>query len=356
MDIIANMAINTDTLKITPEILSLIAELDEFKGAWRALGALAPERLAALRRVATIESIGSSTRIEGSRLSDQETAQLLNNIAGKRFDSRDEREVAGYADVMEMVYSRAGAIDLTENNIRQMHRDLLAYSGEDEHLLGSYKTKPNHISAIDAEGNDIGVVFKTASLFDTPRLMIELVWWTRNALRQKMLHPLLVIAVFIAVFLEIHPFQDGNGRLSRILTTMLLLQEGYAYVPYSSLESVIEQSKESYYLALRNTQGTIRTKQPDWQTWVLYFLRTLQKQKQRLATKIEREHILVSRLPELSANILDLATEHGRMTISQIVELTGANRNTVKKHLQSLVANQQLAQHGKGKGTWYGRV
>lgn len=355
MDNVLGMSINSSTLEITPEILSLVAELDEFKGAWRALGTLAPERLSALRRVATIESIGSSTRIEGSRLSDQEVARLLNNIEIKKFDTRDEQEVAGYADVMNTVYSHADAIDLTENHIRQLHRDLLAYSGKDERHRGHYKTNPNHVSAFDTDGQEIGIVFETATPFDTPQLMTELVGWAKSALEEKALHPLLVIALFTVLFLAIHPFQDGNGRLSRVLTTLLLLRGGYAYVPYSSLESVIEQSKEAYYLALRNTQGSIRTAAPDWQPWVLYFLRALKKQKQRLETKIKREQILVARLPELSVNILERATEHGRLTVSQIVELTGANRNTVKKHLQALVANRHLVQHGKGKGTWYGR-
>ena len=349
------MTLNTASLEITPEILSLIAELDEFKGAWRALGTLAPERLSALRRVATIESIGSSTRIEGSKLTDREVAHLLNNIEIKKFDTRDEQEVAGYADVMSTVYSHADAIDLTVNHIRQLHRDLLIYSTKDERHRGNYKTNPNHVSAFDADGKEVGVVFETATPFDTPHLMTELIEWTGNSLKQKDLHPLLVIGVFTIVFLEIHPFQDGNGRLSRVLTTLLLLRSGYAYVPYSSLESVIEQSKEGYYLALRSTQSTIRTDNPDWQPWLLFFLRTLQKQKQRLQTKIEREQILVAKLPELSIRILELATEHGRLTVSQIVELTEANRNTVKKHLQGLVAKRHLSQQGKGKGTWYER-
>lgn len=349
------MSLNTDTLQITPKILSLIAELDEFKGAWRALGTLAPERLSALRRVATIESIGSSIRIEGSKLSDQEVGQLLSNIEIKKFDTRDEQEVAGYAEVMETLFAHADAIGLTENHISQLHRDLLVYSVKDEPYRGSYKTNPNNVSAFDAEGKEIGIVFATATPFDTPHLMTELVDWAREALEQKHLHPLLVIAIFTVVFLEIHPFQDGNGRLSRVLTTLLLLQSGYVYIPYSSLESVIEQTKEGYYLALRNTQGTIRTDAPNWQPWIMYFLRALQKQKARLEAKIEREKILVDTLPELSIQILELAKEHGRMTIGQIVQITGANRNTVKKHLQSLVTARHLTQHGKGKGTWYGR-
>ncbi|MEW8102798.1 MAG: Fic family protein, partial [Candidatus Thiodiazotropha endolucinida] len=325
---------NTDTLNITREVLSLVAELDEFKGAWRALGTLAPERLSALRHVATIESIGSSTRIEGSKLSDQEVDRLLRNIEIKKFETRDEQEVAGYAEVMEMIFTHANDIDLTENHVKQLHRDLLVYSTKDERHRGEYKTNTNHVMAFDTEGKEIGILFETATPFDTPCLMTELVTWTREALEQKQLHPLLVIAVFTVVFLEIHPFQDGNGRLSRVLTSLLLLRSGYAYVPYSSLESVIEQTKEGYYMALRGTQGTIRTATPDWQPWVMYFLHALQKQKARLETKIAREKILLDKLPELSVQILELAKAHGRLTIGQIVEITGANRNTVKKHLQ----------------------
>jgi len=350
------MSIQTNTLTITPEILSLIAELDEFKGAWKALGTLAPERLSALRRVATIESVGSSTRIEGSKLSDKDVERLLSNLEIKKFDTRDEQEVAGYAQVMEMVFAHAGAIDLTENHIKQLHRDLLIHSDKDKRHRGEYKTNPNHVSAFDADGKEIGIIFETASPFETPRLMAELVDWAQTALEEKQTHPLLMIGIFTVVFLEIHPFQDGNGRLSRILTTLLLLRSGYAYVSYSSLESVIEQTKESYYIALRRTQGTIREDAPEWEAWTVYFLRALQQQKRRLEKKIEREKIIIGTLPELSVQILELAKEHGRLTISEIVTVTSANRNTVKKHLQSLVAANHLKQYGTGKGTWYGRT
>lgn len=356
MGIFVGMSLNLDTLKITPDVLALIAELDEFKGAWRALGTLAPERLSALRRVATIESIGSSTRIEGSKLSDQEVERLLSNLEIKKFDTRDEQEVAGYAAVVETVFAHADAIAITKNHIKQLHRDLLLHSTKDERHRGRYKSSPNHVVAFDAEGKEIGVVFATATPFDTPRLMSELIEWTRTALEERQLHPLLVIAIFVVVFLEIHPFQDGNGRLSRILTTLLLLRCGYAYVPYSSLESVIEQTKESYYIALRKTQGTIRSDAPEWEPWIIYFLRALQQQKKRLEKKIERERIMVDTLPELSVQILELAREQGRITISHVVKITDANRNTVKKHLQALVSANYLTQHGTGKGTWYGRT
>ncbi len=343
----------TDTLQITPEVLRLIAEIDEFKGAWRALGLLAPERLRALRRVATIESIGSSTRIEGSRLSDREVERLLSDLEIKTFDSRDEQEVAGYAEVMETLFAAWAEIPISENHIKGLHQQLLLPSEKDEWHRGQYKKFPNSVAAFDDQGQALGVVFETVTPFDTPRRMAELVAWFDEARQKGQLHPLLLVAIFVVVFLEIHPFQDGNGRLSRVLTTLLLLQAGYAYVPYSSLESVVENSKEGYYLALRQTQGTIRTPAPNWQPWLLFFLRALGQQKRRLAARVEREKLLLSPLPELSARILEQAQQSGRVTMGEMIRLTGASRNTLKEHFRRLVEAGQLAQHGTGKGSWY---
>ena len=346
-------AIDVSTLKITNEILRLIADIDEFKGAWQAIGRIAPERLSRLRRVATIESIGSSTRIEGAMLSDREVERLLSGVEIESFATRDEQEVAGYAGAMETVFESWKAIDLTENHIKQLHRDLLKYSTKDERHRGEYKTLPNHVEAFGPAGESLGVIFHTASPFDTPRRMTELIAHTRLILERGDLHPLLAIAVFIVVFLEIHPFQDGNGRLSRILTTLLLLRAGYAYVPYGSLESVVEQSKDAYYLALRRTQGTIRSGAPDWQPWVTWFLKALRRQKNRLARKIEHERIVAGALPELSALILDFARDHGRVTVAEAVQATGASRNTVKDHVRTLARAGHLVRYGAGRGTWY---
>lgn len=345
--------IRSDTIQITPEILTLITRIDEFKGAWRALGTLAPDRLSALRRVATIESIGSSTRIEGSKLSDREVERLLSNLQIKTFTTRDEQEVAGYAEVMELVFSSWQDITFTENHIKQLHQNLLVYSEKDARHRGNYKTTSNSVVAFDENGVQIGVVFQTATPFDTPRLMTELVTWVQEERTAGRLHPLLIIALWVVVFLEIHPFQDGNGRLSRVLTTLLLLQAGYAYVPYSSLESVIEQNKEAYYLALRQTQGTIRTDAPDWQPWLLFFLRSLAEQVRRLEKKVEREKLALASLPELSLQIVEFAREHGRVTIGEAIKLTGASRNTLKQHFRALVERGHLSQHGRGRGVWY---
>ena len=344
---------HAESLEITPAILSLIAAINEFKGAWQAIGQVAPERLSALRRVATVESVGSSTRIEGAALSDREVERLLANLDVRTFATRDEQEVAGYAAVMETVSESADVIDLTENHLLQLHRDLLQFSGKDERHRGAYKTLPNHIEAFAADGRSLGIVFETATPFDTPRLMRELVDWGRAELSRRTLHPLIVIAIFIVVLLAIHPFQDGNGRLSRILTTLLLLRAGYTYVPYSSLESVIEGSKEAYYLALRQTQATIRTSEPDWGPWLMFFLGALRQQQVRLSAKLDRERILLGRLPELSVHLLDLCREHGRLTVAMAVELTGANRNTVKDHLRRLTRAGHISRRGAGRGTWY---
>lgn len=345
--------IRTEPLAITPAILKLIAEIDEFKGAWQAIGRISPERLTALRRVATIESIGSSTRIEGANLSDREVEALLTHIEVKTFGSRDEQEVAGYAETMETVFAGYKEISLTESHLKQLHRDLLQYAAKDARHRGDYKTHSNHVEAFGPGGESLGVIFATATPFDTPRLMTELVDWTRENIASGKLHPLIIIAVSVVVFLAIHPFQDGNGRLSRILTTLLLLRAGYEYVPYSSLESVIEQSKDAYYLSLRQTQATLRSETPDWQPWLTFFLRALQQQKARLEKKIERERLLLGDLPELSMRILALCRERGRVTVAEAEKVTGANRNTIKDHLKALAKAGHLRRHGAGRGAWY---
>ena len=345
--------LRTDTIHITPKILSLIAQIDEFKGVWRTLGTLAPDRLSALRRVATIESIGSSTRIEGSKLSDREVERLLSNLVIQSFETRDEQEVAGYAELMDLVFESWPNIPFNENHIKQLHQILLRHSDKDSRHRGQYKTNSNSVAAFDENGNQIGMVFETATPFNTPHLMAELVTWVKDEREQKTLHPLLIIAIFVVVFLEIHPFQDGNGRLSRVLTTLLLLQSGYAYVPYSSLESVIELNKEAYYLALRQTQGLIRTDTPNWQPWLVFFLRSLADQVRRLEKKVEREKIVMTSLPEISLHIVEFVREHGRITIGNAIKLTGISRNTLKVHFRNLVQRGHLTQHGSGRGVWY---
>jgi Fic family protein len=341
-------------------MLAQIAELDEFKNTWIDFGTLQPEVLKSLKKVSTIESIGSSNRIEGNRLSDGEVENLLDHLETKSFKSRDEEEVAGYAELMETIFDNYEVIPLTENYIKQFHNILLRYVSKDEGHRGEYKKLSNAVAAFDNEGKEIGVVFETASPFDTPRLMEELVAWTRKNLDDPFLHPLIVIGVFIVHFLGIHPFQDGNGRLSRILTAMLLLKKGYAYTPYSSIESIIEANKESYYRALRRTQRTIFSGKADYGPWFSFFLSTLQKQKRHLEEKlkalIKDAGPAPQRDPSLSltqAAILGLFDKESRLTTAQISALLKVNPETVKKALKGLTGRGHLVKNGATKGAWY---
>jgi len=338
---------------ITNEILKLIAEIDEFKGQWRALKTLSSGTLGQLRRVATIESAGSSTRIEGARLSDKEVAALLSNLRIESFQNRDEEEVAGYVAAMDMVFESWDSIPVTEGHIRQLHRVLLQYCNKDERHCGDYKTTPNNVAAFDAEGKQIGIIFETATPFETPLEMEKLLRWFEETQREGSLHPLLVTGIFIVWFLAIHPFQDGNGRLSRVLTTLMLLRSGYAYVPYSSMESIIEESKGAYYAALRHTQLTLKNEKPDWEAWLVFFLRCVARQKERLARRIEAEEKIPLNLSGLAVEIVNLLAVTSPVTVAGVVASTGANRNTVKAALNGLVKRNLIARRGKGRGVHY---
>ncbi len=339
-------------IKISPEILKLIAEIDEFKGQWLSLGKIAAEKLKALNKIAAIESIGSSTRIEGVKLSDAEIEALLSNIEIKSFRSRDEEEVVGYAEVLKIISESYNDMPFTENYIKQLHSILLKYSSKDEHHKGEYKKVENHVEAFDEKGKSLGVVFQTASPFETPGLMKELIEQTDLLFSENKFHPLLVISYFNIHFLAIHPFQDGNGRLSRILTNLLLLKNDYTYIAYTSLEHIIEENKDKYYIALRKSQKNIRKKNEDISIWTIFFLECMKKQKDILKTKIIKEQKL-DILPEISEKIIQFAKEYGKITNAKIAALLGYNRNTIKIHLKNLVHSNHLEKFGKGKGTYY---
>lgn len=345
--------IDSKKIMISSEILNLISEIDEFKGAWLQIGRLTQDRLLALKKVATIESIGSSTRIEGAKLSDREIEALLSRVDLKSFQSRDEQEVAGYAEACDLVFSHYVSVPISESSIKQIHSLLLKYSDKDVRHRDEYKKLPIQIEAFDSQGKSMGVIFETTSPLETPNQMHELVTWTKNNLDEKDLHPLIVIALFVVIFLAIHPFQDGNGRLSRLLTSLLMMKCGYRYVAYSSLESIIEANKESYYLALQKTQKSWQNGFPDWTPWLLFFLHCLQRQKKHLEVKISKENLLIKDLSPLSRQVLELLRSHGELGIREIEILTRANINTLKKTLLSLVHADYIKMNGKGKATTY---
>ncbi|MDA3916284.1 MAG: DUF977 family protein [Deltaproteobacteria bacterium] len=337
---------------ISGELLKSIAEIDEFKGRWAAFGNLVPERLSALKRIATIESVGSSTRIEGVKLSYDEVSRLLSGLEINSFRSRDEQEVAGYANLMELIFDSYSDLQLSENHIQQLHSILLKYSEKDERHRGYYKKFSNNVEIFDGFGQSIGVIFETATPFETPNLMKDLLQWVNIAFKTRSHHPLILIATFIVRFLAIHPFQDGNGRLSRALTTLLLIQNGYLYVPYCSLEKIIEDNKDEYYRTLRQAQTTMKTSESYIGEWISFFIKCLDIQKNLLIKKIKRERLMAP-LSLLSEKIMGILKEHGRVTVKEAEITLGANRNTIKDHLKKLVESGLIIKRGAGRGTWY---
>lgn len=344
------------SLNITPELLRLIAEIDEFKGGWRAQNDQSPDRLQALRRVATIESIGSSTRIEGAKLSNTEIEGLLSKVGKTSFRTRDEQEVAGYAEVMEMVFESYTDIPITENYIKQFHATLLRHSEKDVRHRGEYKKHSNSVEAFGPNGESLGVVFETSTPFETPSQMQDLLNWTRESLADNSYHPLIVTAVFNVVFLAIHPFQDGNGRLSRVLVTLLLLKAGYNYIPYSSLESIVEKNKDAYYLALQRTQRTLRDEKIDWLPWLRFFLNSLKRQKDHLDEKTKALEKYAN-LSQGSMLIMQYVDSKHRITVRDAESiLPDISRATIKNRFTQLVEQGLLIRHGKGRGTWYSKA
>jgi len=346
------MSMQYHKITITDQILNSISEIDEFRGTWTFLKNLAPEKLNSLRKTATIESVGSSTRIEGVKLSDAEVEKLLSGIKAHSFHSRDEEEVAGYAELMNLIFDSHEEIPLTENYIKQLHGILLKYSSKDVRHRAEYKTLPNDVHAFNADGKSIGVVFATTPPFDTTFAIQELLKWVNGAFAEKIQHPLLIIATFVVHFLAIHPFQDGNGRLSRALTTLLLLQNNYSYVPFASLESVVEANKEKYYLALRKSQVTIGTENYNIESWILFFLDTMKTQKNNLLNKLKQVKASTTMHP-LSQRLLELTKSLGRLILSDATNNIEANPRTIRKHIYRLAKDGYLVKHGERKAAWY---
>ena len=318
---------------ITPEILNFVGAIDEFKGAWRASRPLSADRLAALEQAATGAGAAASLRIEG-------------------IEHPDDREIAAYADVLGRIFRDHADMALTETLIDRLHRDLLPKSPHDSpHNEGlGYKSQSNDLPSLDETGQPSGIGFTTATPLDTPRRMRDLVTWAHTELATRAQHPLLTIALFAIGFLEIMPYQAGNGRLSRVLVNLLLLRAGYAYVPYSALDVVLENDKEAYFQSILATQADL----PDGQPWLMVFFEALHMQTLDLAFIIAQDRSLTQALPELSLQIMAQVATHGRVTVAEMAALTRTNRNTLKEHFRQLVETRHLTLHGAGRGAWYG--
>jgi Fic family protein len=335
----------------TAELIRLVGELDEFKGHWRRVKEIQAERLASLRQVAMIESAASSTRIEGAELSDDEVARVLGGLHVDSFRKRDEEEVRGYGELLSVIYESHAELPLTENHVKQLHGILLKHTTKDERHRGEYKKISNDVIASHPDGRT-EVIFQTATPFDTPRLMTELVRDTNTALVDPDHHPLTVIARFVVQLLAIHPFQDGNGRLSRALTTLLLLRTGYEYVPYASLERIVEENKLRYYAALRESQLAMRDDPSAFGAWLVFLLGALRAQKRALEAKLDVERSMLQ-LSSAQERILTAVRRHDRATTPWLVKELNLPDRTIRYHLDLLVRRHLLAAHGQRRGRYY---
>ncbi|HLD31821.1 MAG TPA: Fic family protein, partial [Patescibacteria group bacterium] len=277
--------------QIPSVIVYKIAKIDELKGQWITGARLSPQVLGRLKRSVLITSTGASTRIEGARLSDEDIEKLMKGINIQKFTNRDKQEAQGYYELLENVFNSWKNLKFNESLIKHFHLELLKHVEKDERHRGEYKEGENKVQMIDEAGQSIGILFDTSPAYLTPSQMQELVEWTQKTLLKNKFHPLLIIGNFLVEFLKIHPFSDGNGRLSRVLTNMLLLQAGYLYMPYVSHEKLVEDNKPDYYVALRRSQKTMGTKNENIIDWLDFFFDMILKQSQMAVELLSKENI-----------------------------------------------------------------
>lgn len=338
--------------KISLDIVTKIARVDELKGQWSAGVNLNPYLLGRLKRSVLITSTGASTRVEGAKLSDEDVEKLIEGIAIQRFTDRDKQEVQGYYELLKNVFDSWENIGFSENVIKHFHQELLKYVGKDILHRGKYKSKENQVQMVDAMGRRIGILFDTTPAYLTPKQMQELVEWTKDALENKKYHPLLIIGNFLVEYLNIHPFEDGNGRLSRILTNLLLLKEGYLYMPYVSHEKLIEDKKPTYYIALRRSQRTFKSENENINSWMDFFLDVLLIQAQEAIALISSENI-ETLLSPIQLAIWEYIQAVPEATPRQIADKTSIARSSVNKTIMKLLKLKKIERLGLARSTRY---
>lgn len=343
-------------IKLTQKILSQIGKIDEFKGLWQGSLRISPQILGRLKAWVIITSTGSSTRIEGAKMTDEEIARFLRGLKTKAPKNRDEQEVAGYADLIGRIFDNYKTINLTENWILQFHSILLQFSEKDKNHKGKYKSANNIVVMINKRGEQI-VLFNPTPPYLVKSEMENIITWTNEQLTTGEVHPILAIANFIFEFLAIHPFKDGNGRMSRTLTNLLLLKTGYAYAPYVSLDEIIEETKAEYYLSLRATQKKHKTDNEDITLWLEYLLSALIKQAEKARKLMESEQP-EKLLSEKQTQIYQLFNNGKEIGVAEINKILKEKIPiaTIKQALSRLVKLNLLERIGQGRGTRYKKI
>jgi Fic family protein len=336
------------------DIWQKIAQIEQLKGQWISGAKLSPQVLGRLKKSVLVTSTGSSTRIEGSKLTDEDVEKLMRGINMQKFRDRDTQEVQGYYELLETVFESWRRMKLSESAIKSFHKELLKYASKDKQHRGDYKKKENKVHMVDEHNVSKGILFDTTDAFLTPKEMQELTEWTVDSLQKNQFHPLLVIANFILEFLTIHPFEDGNGRLSRIVTNLLLMQSDYEYMPYVSHEKLIEDNKSEYYVSLRKSQNTLRKKKSE-QTivpWLEFFFDVLLTQSNMAIALLSTEN-LEKLLTEKQLAVWIYLQEAGRSTPREIAQETNVAYSTVRQALSKLLRLKKIERLGEGRSTSY---
>ena len=328
-------------------LLRIISQIDRFDASWSTIEKREGQSLKQLKSIATIRSVGASTRIEGSKMNDREVETLLNSININKIEDRDSQEVVGYFNVLDLITESYNQIDISENNIKNLHNQLLRYSEKDEWHRGQYKQHTNAVEAKFPDGTS-QIIFKTTDPgFPTEAAMRQLMDWYN---KEAEVHPLIKSAAFAYDFVSIHPFQDGNGRLSRLLTTLSLMKLGYHWIQYVSLEHEIENRKKDYYRTLRSCQA--QRPNEDITEWINFFLESLVNVQQKLEDKLKVSGI-ESQLSPREKSIYTYIGNHPGCKSGEIASNLNIPNPTVKRILSEMVAKNLIETYGKGAGTNY---
>lgn len=343
--------------EVAEAIYSMIAEIDAVKNTFRLTNRLLPQTIKRLTQSVVVTSAGASNRIEGNRLSDEQVEILYRNLRVTSLKTRDEQEVAGYIEMLERIFANHAEMPVTENHILQIHRDMMAHSEKDQGHQGRYKTGPNRVEAKDPSGNVVGIVFEPTPPHLTKFEMQELTDWYRRAGEENFRHPLLLIANFVFEYLAIHPFQDGNGRTSRLLTNLMLLRNGYGFTKLVSHEKLIEESKVDYYLALGKTQRTWKTEDEDIAPWLIYIFEVFLRQAreaQRLLELDQFEFLLSEK--QLALWTWSQSIGNREFTRADAIAALAFPPRTVEQIIKKFVEMNKLETLGQGRATRYRRL
>lgn len=335
-----------------PHIVATLAEIDGIRGEFKSGLRMTPQAITSLRQSVLVTSAGASTRIEGAKLTDEEVEKIMRGLSVSKFADRDSQEVQGYLETLQNVFDSFQTLPLRESMIQSLHQQLLKYSTKDDTHRGGYKKKENTVGVLGPDGKVAKIMFETTKTFLTPKEMQELVDWTSDAFEKNRFHPLLIISNFVVEFLKIHPFEDGNGRLSRVLTNLLLLRNGYQFVQYVSHEQIVERRKDEYYLALRKSQETFTTDHDTIAPWLNFFLSVIKEQATKALMYLEEEKVEDTLSPK-QYEIWKYLTAAGEASPGEIEKATGIVMNTIRQALRRLEELGKVKRVGRGRGTRY---